>query len=157
MYNHEPADYRCPLCALAGGEPDDLSTHDDIVFQDEQVVAFISLASWPKNPGHVIVIPVAHYENIFDLPVELGGVLHGAIRTVALALKATYGCDGVSTRQHNEPAGNQDVWHYHTHVFPRYTGDALYASHGQRRITTPAERQPYAAKLRAYLAATGSR
>jgi histidine triad (HIT) family protein len=153
MYNHAPANYRCPLCALARGAPDAYNTLDDIVWQDEQVLAFVAPAWWPNNPGHVLVIPTAHFENLFDLPVETGGLVHAAIRRVALALKTTYACDGISTRQHNEPAGNQDVWHYHVHVFPRYAGDALYLSHAQRRWTTPEERAPYAARLRGYLRA----
>lgn len=71
-------------------------------------------------------------------------------RRVALVFKATYRCDGVSTRQHNEPSGNQDVWHYHVHVFPRYRNDNLYGT--RRGDSTPEGRQPYAAKLRAFLA-----
>lgn len=59
--------------------------------------------------------------------------------------------DGTSTRQHNEPAGYQDVWHLHVHVFPRYDGDRLYERHEEKRWASPAERAPYAAKLRAVL------
>lgn len=50
-----------------------------------------------------------------DLPLEI-------------ALKTAFDCDGVSTRQHNEPAGNQDVRQYHLHIFPRYEADGLYAA-----------------------------
>ena len=57
--------------------------------------------------------------------------------------------DGTSTRQHNEPAGNQDVWHYHVHLFPRYEGDALYAS--GRALMPVQDRARYAARLRAQL------
>jgi histidine triad (HIT) family protein len=46
-------------------------------------------------------------------------------------LRRAYACDGTSLRQHNEPAGNQDVWHHHVHVFPRFTGDELYRTDGQ--------------------------
>lgn len=99
-------------------------------------------AWWPRNAGHIVVIPKQHFENIFDLPSALAGGILDAARRIALAFKATHGCDGISTRQHNEPAGNQDVWHYHRHVFPRYTGDELYASHSQRRRNTPEERPP---------------
>jgi len=59
-----------------------------------------------------------------------------------------YKCDGVSTRQHNEPSGNQDVWHYHLHVFPRYKNDNLYKT--DRRNSEPEERTEYAEKLREY-------
>ena len=54
-------------------------------------------------------------------------LLEATIHT-ALAMKAVFQCDGVSTRQHNEPAGYQDVWHFHVHVFPRFHGDSLYTS-----------------------------
>jgi histidine triad (HIT) family protein len=64
-------------------------------------------------------------------------------------MKRAYGCDGTSVRQHNEPAGDQDVWHYHLHVFPRYAGDDLYRS--SARLTHPEERWPYADRLRAVL------
>jgi histidine triad (HIT) family protein len=58
-------------------------------------------------------------------------------------------CDGVSTRQHNGPGANQEVWHYHLHVFPRYPNDGLYDA--AARMTEPPERQPYAERLRAAL------
>ena len=60
------------------------------------------------------------------MPDELGGPLLRATRRMALALKAVDGCEGTSTRQHNEPAGNQDLWHFHVHVFPRWRDDHLY-------------------------------
>jgi histidine triad (HIT) family protein len=44
------------------------------------------------------------------------------------------------------------VWHYHLHVFPRYLGDDLYGRYQERRWTTPLEREPYAERLRDYLA-----
>jgi histidine triad (HIT) family protein len=69
---------------------------------------------------------------------------------IALAMKAVYSCDGVSTRQHNEPAGNQDVWHYHLHVTPRYEDDQFYLTH--REFMPVNERAKHAEKLRSYLA-----
>jgi histidine triad (HIT) family protein len=150
MYNHAPADYVCPFCAIVRGDYDGVyTTADDIVLHTAQVTAFIGAHWWPHNAGHVIVIPNAHHENLYDLPDASGAAIHAAARRIALALKQAYGCDGVSTRQHNEPAGNQDVWHYHLHVFPRYAGDELYQRTPEWCMTTPAERLPYARQLRA--------
>ena len=59
-------------------------------------------------------------------------------------MRASYDCAGISTRQHNEPAGNQDVWHLHVHVFPRHHDDRLYEQHLATRWVTPSEREPYA-------------
>lgn len=55
-------------------------------------------------------------------------------------------------RQHNEPDGNQDVWHFHVHVFPRYAGDNLYTNHENKRFVSLAERKVYADRLKAALA-----
>lgn len=153
MYNHAPDEYRCPFCRIVhggeGGGPTG-SNQDDVVYRDEEVTAFVASHWWPNNPGHVLIVPSEHYENIYDLPPELGTAIQHIARRLALAFKATYGCDGVSTRQHNEPAGNQDVWHYHLHVFPRYADDHLYLQ--GKRPTTSDERRPYAEKLRQSLA-----
>lgn len=57
-----------------------------------------------------------------------------------------FGCEGISTRQHNGPAGDQDVWHYHLHVFPRSPCDGLHG--GQKLPYTRDERIELAARLR---------
>jgi histidine triad (HIT) family protein len=151
MYNHEPAGYVCPFCLIARGVWNEhvLAEPSDLIYNDPHITAFVACDWWPNNNGHVLVIPNQHIENIYDLPAEMAGRIHGVARGVALAFKEVYRCDGVSTRQHNEPAGNQDLWHYHLHVFPRYRGDNLYKS--DKRRTQPHERVDYAARLRNYL------
>jgi histidine triad (HIT) family protein len=108
-------------------------------------LAFICPRWWPNNHGYVLVVPIRHYENLYELPPEAGHAVHDLVRDVAIAIRRTYGCEGVSTRQHNEPAGNQDAWHYHVHVFPRYDGDQLYTSRPYPEFVTAEQRQPFAA------------
>jgi len=38
------------------------SSQDDVVDQDERVLAFVPSSRWPTNPGHVLVVPTAHEE-----------------------------------------------------------------------------------------------
>ena len=153
-FRHQPDGYRCPFCRVAAGEdlPDDYTKQADVVFRDGAVTAFVTSAWWPGNPGHVLVVPNDHYENGYDIPDALLATVQVVGKRIALALKATYGCDGTSFRQHNEPGADQEVWHYHLHVFPRYHGDDLYLRTRERRDTTPAEREPYAQNLRHHLA-----
>jgi histidine triad (HIT) family protein len=113
-------------------------------------MALISPRWWPSNHGHVLVVPIRHYENLYELPAGVGHAVHDLVRDVAIAIRVIYGCGGVSTRQHNEPAGGQDAWHYHVHVFPRYAGDQLYASAPYPEFVTAEQRQPYADRLRDY-------
>jgi histidine triad (HIT) family protein len=159
MFTHAPAGYDCPFCALAASAICSMlhSTSDDIVCRNDRALAFVASHWWEKNPGHVLVVPIRHFENLYDLPDEDGAAVFAMSRRVAVAIRRSYGCEGISTRQHNEPAGYQDVWHYHLHVFPRYADDRFYSAYQQNRLTTPAERRPFARKLRAALAAAESR
>jgi histidine triad (HIT) family protein len=149
--SHAPPGYDCPFCRLLRGVDTPLNCLDDIVYRDEETTALVAPKWWAANHGHALVIPNLHVENIYAIDDTLLCAVSSTVKRVAIALKEAYVCDGVSTRQHNEPGGNQDVWHLHVHVFPRYFGDRLYQRHEETTWTTPAERAPYAAKLRAVL------
>ena len=81
---------------------------------------------YPGNPGHVLIIPNEHFENIYDLPSNLSSKIHALSREIGLAMKSEYRCDGIMLRQHNEPAGDQNIWHYHLHVIPRFRNDGFH-------------------------------
>ncbi|HUR79053.1 MAG TPA: HIT family protein [Acidimicrobiales bacterium] len=124
MISHAPEGYVCPFCRNIG---EGKAVHPlEILKVYDDVFVKMNPKWWPRNHGALLVVPRQHHENVFDLPVALGAPIQQAVRDAAYALKAALRCDGISTRQHNEPAGNQDVWHYHVHVFPRYDGDDLY-------------------------------
>ena len=63
-----------------------------------------------------------------------GGALHtaGSARRPGLGhgvadrarRQARLRADGITLRQHNDVAGGQEVFHFHLHVVPRFTGDA---------------------------------
>lgn len=149
MYNHAPKNYNCPLCRIARGEPTAKgSAEQEVVLRDDRVTAFRRW--WRSNPAHVIIIPNQHIENLYDMPENLGHAIFDASKRVAIALKETYRCEGVSIRQHNEPAGDQDAWHYHVHVFPRYLNDNLYLNHQDNFWPSAEEKKPYADKLKKY-------
>ena len=143
-FSHAPADYRCPFCTLAGGAEADFTA-----WRDDHVMVQISRDWTPATPGKALVIPRQHYENIYTLPDDLAGRIAQVVRRVAVAIRRGYPCAGVTVRQNNEPAGGQDVWHYHTHVTPRNPGDRLYQS--RLVCADDGERARYAALLRSLL------
>lgn len=151
-YGHAPKNYICPFClAVKGVENKHVVTKkQDVFYKDKYITAFISSHKWPSIPGHVVIIPNKHYENIYSIPdIYLDKIIKFSKR-VAIAFKKVYQCDGVSTRQHNEPAGNQTTFHFHLQVFPRYKDDNLYLNHLKKKFVSPEERIKYARKLRRY-------
>jgi histidine triad (HIT) family protein len=148
MCNHEPENYNCPLCRFVKREDDEINKQEYIVYEDKNTLAFVSPKWWKNNPGHVIVISKQHIENIYDISDELIGDIYKTVKKLSIAVKKVYCCDGTSTRQHNEPAGNQDVWHFHVHVFPRYADDKLYENHAEKKWVGHEERIKFVTKLR---------
>lgn len=146
MISHAPDGYVCPFCRNLRDGVGDYPV--EIIRAYDEVTVKLNPKWWVRNKGALLVVPNEHYEHVYELPVELGTPIQRAVRDAALALKAAFACDGVSTRQHNEPGGYQDVWHYHVHVFPRYEGDELY---GSRDVYWPSaeEMREYADRIRA--------
>ncbi|WP_231916015.1 HIT family protein [Microbacterium karelineae] len=152
--SHEPEGYSCPFCQLQRGVFDEHNQPSDVVAVTERAYARIAPKWWPGNPGAVLVIPRAHVENIYDLSPADGHAVWELTQRVAIGIRASYECDGTSIRQHNEPAGNQDVWHLHVHVFPRYENDRLYQRQDDARWVAPTDREAFALRLKAALGIT---
>lgn len=148
MALHAPEGYDCPFCAIVRGEERTgvATKRVDVVVRTDLLTAFVASHQWPNNPGHVLVIPNDHFENLYDLPAALAEPLQIAVQQIADAMKRAFDCPGISTRQHNEPAAGQDVWHYHVHVFPRFKHDHLLAS--TRRRASDVERSLQAERIR---------
>lgn len=148
---HASEGYDCPFCTLLSGGSNGVVDQEDIVAARDGALAFISPRWWPRNQGHALVVPVQHHENLYSIPSVALHAVTDLVQDVARAMRRSYGCDGVSTRQHNEPAGDQDLWHFHVHVFPRYDGDGLYGSLPAPDFVPASERRSYAEKLRTAL------
>lgn len=148
IQSHAPTGWECIFCLIANGGETKRTKRDAIVLQSDTMTAFVASHWWPNNPGHVLVIPNQHTENIYDFPTHLGNDLIDFTQRIAVAMKTAYRCDGISTRQHNEPAGHQDVWHFHQHVFPRWHNDHLYQRHNEKAEANPANITQRAAQLR---------
>ena len=141
MFTHASSEYICPFCLLVQGKENNHTQlkQTDIIFRTADITAFIATRKWPNNQGHVLIVPNQHFENIYNLPTSLLSKIHLASKDIALAMKMEYQCDGILLRQHNEPDGDQHIWHYHLHIIPRYQNDDFHN----------AQKSPFAAKDRA--------
>ena len=121
------------------------------VLRTPEVTAIVGSHWWPGNEGSVIVISNAHFESIFDLPADAAAQIHTVAQRLTVSMTSVYGCEGISTRQHNGRAGGQDVWHYRLHVLPRWRNDRLYERTAEGSRTPQHQRADRAALLRAAL------
>jgi histidine triad (HIT) family protein len=117
------------------------------VFEDEKTFAFMDVM--PRADGHVLVISKTPGRNIFDIPPDALSELILRVQTIALAVKAGTGADGVTLHQFNEPAGGQSVFHMHFHVIPRWEGVPLRPHGGA--MAEAAALETHAARIRAAL------
>ncbi len=153
MFNHAPHTYLCPIClAIQGIENEKtMIRQTDIFYRDEVVLGFIGSKSIRGNDGHPLLVPVEHTEHLYDLsPAQTQRILEVA-QKIAVALKNTRNCDGVTLVQNNEPAGDQHAFHYHLHIVPRFTGDTFHQELFNTYLSDAADRKPFADALKQIL------
>lgn len=154
MKSNAPKNYVCPICLGNQGieNEDTLLKQSDLVFRDDLVSVWLN-SFWIKgNEGHVIIVPNEHFENIFDLPKNVGHRIFEVSKLMSKTVKETYHCHGITLRQNNEPAGDQHAFHYHLHIFPRYKADNFNQELTKKSyLSDPEKRIKYVNKLKKYL------
>ncbi len=105
----------CLFCKIINGE-----VPSTTIYEDADTLAFLDIK--PVNPGHTLVIPKKHYENIHDTPDETFAKMSVAAKKVADAI-LKLGAKGVNIGMNNGKEAGQIIFHAHVHVMPRYGKD----------------------------------
>ena len=85
------------------------------VYEDDDVLAFLDAK--PINPGHTLVVPKRHCENLLDCgEKELNAVMR-AVQKISRE-KVKNGAAGVKVVCNNGKAAGQIIFHLHFHVIP---------------------------------------
>ena len=109
----------CIFCEIVAG-----CAPASIVFQDDRCCAFMDIQ--PVNPGHVLIVPVAHVAFLDDLDEETGAYLFTVAQRLSRALRRSgVRCEGVNFFLADGEAAGQEVSHVHLHVFPRFQNDGF--------------------------------
>jgi histidine triad (HIT) family protein len=108
----------CPFCAIVAGQ-----LEASVVAQTPSALAFLDRRQ--AVPGHVLVIPRAHVEDIYAMEPAMAGELMQLAVRVAQALRDAFHPPGLNLWQSNGAAGGQEVPHFHLHVQPRRVADGL--------------------------------
>ena len=125
----------CIFCKITEG-----SAPSSKVYEDEICLAFMDIQ--PVNPGHVLVIPKTHFEDLTDLPADIGSHLFQVAQRVVLSLpKTDIKFEGADLfLAHGEAAG-QEIFHVHLHVIPRFRGDGFGFRFGPNYSNLPEKQE----------------
>lgn len=88
------------------------------IAETESVIVFVSRHNDP------LVVPKKHVKDIYELDDQTGADIMKELVKTAKAVKKGLCCDGIYITQANEPAGGQEVFHIHFHVYPRWNNEA---------------------------------
>lgn len=111
-------DTNCIFCKIAAGEIPSKTIYEDGTFR---VILDIS----PATRGHALIIPKAHYANIYELPEDMAAAAMVLAKKLALHMSEILKCDGFNIIQNNGETAGQTVFHFHMHLIPRYQGDGV--------------------------------
>jgi histidine triad (HIT) family protein len=136
----------CPFCEIVAGRLD-----ASVLAQTDNALAFLDIRQ--AVPGHVLVIPKAHVQDIYAMAPELAGeVMQLGVR-VAQALREAFHPPGLNLWQSNGAAAGQEVPHFHLHVQPRRVADGLLSvyTHGAPSPSSRAELNDLAQRIQRFL------
>ncbi len=94
-----------------------------VVLDDERTLAFIDLRQ--ANPGHVLVVPKMHINDVRDLDADTGSALMQSVSRVTRAVGQAFPNNGISLWHSIGEAAFQEVPHLHIHVHPRLDNDGI--------------------------------
>jgi ATP adenylyltransferase len=97
---------------------------------------FIVLNTYPYTPGHVMVVPYAHLDELRSLPLEAAREMMELSQRMESVLRQLYRPDGVNLGMNiGKAAGAGVAGHIHMHVLPRWLADSNFLSVvGETRI-----------------------
>ena len=116
LYWHTMGD--CIFCKIIRGELPATK-----VYEDEQCVAFLDIH--PTAPGHTLVVPKTHGEDLLGCAPEAAASMIKAAQKIAPAIAKATGAEGFNLGVNNGRAAGQIIFHLHMHIIPRRSDDGL--------------------------------
>ena len=122
FYNFDKMEYLlgrrpngCILCLVRDRSPEvvDLSVYRDELF-------LVSVNLYPYNPGHLMVFPVRHLEDIREYTPEEERRLNELTRRLVTVLEATHHPTAFNIGYNMGPSAGASIDHLHLHIIPRY-------------------------------------
>ena len=99
------------FCKIINGE-----IPSKVVFEDEIVKVIMDVN--PRSNGHLLVIPKTHYQDLFDIDMDVLSHIMNISKKIGELLIEKLNCKGITLEENNGIA--QEVKHFHLHIIPMY-------------------------------------
>ena len=109
----------CIFCKIANGE-----IPSKTLYQDENFRVILDLG--PATRGHALILPKAHYANLYELPEDTAAAAMKLAKRMAGTMTEKLRADGLNLVQNNGETAGQTVMHFHLHLIPRYKDDGQH-------------------------------
>jgi histidine triad (HIT) family protein len=109
---------QCIFCDLIRG-----AAEVSVCYEDARAIAFMDIQ--PVNPGHVLVVPKAHYATLHDLPHDVAMHLFDVAMRLAPVIRKVAAADDMNIVVNSGAHAGQNIFHYHVHLIPRTAGDGF--------------------------------
>ncbi len=121
----------CIFCAAVKANDDEKTL---IVHRGQH--CFVILNAYPYTPGHVMVVPYAHLDQLRNLPPEAANEMMSLSQRLESVLRDVYHPDGINLGMNiGKAAGAGIAGHIHMHILPRWVADANFMTVvGETRI-----------------------
>lgn len=106
----------CLFCKIVKG---DIPSHK--VYEDKNTFAFLDIS--PRAPGHAVVLPKLHAENLLALPDKEIAPLFKAVKKVTQKVFNAMKPDGFTLGINHGKVSGQTIDHLHFHIIPRWFSD----------------------------------
>ena len=130
----------CVFCALLGEDAEEGRV------LERRDLAFVTLAKYPYNPGHLLVLPTRHVGEVEDVEPDEAAEVFELVRRSVGALREVSEPHGFNVGLNlGRVAGAGIPGHLHWHVVPRWGGDTNFMPVvGQTRVLPELLEQTYA-------------
>ena len=136
------SDGDCLFCQIIAGQIPSTK-----VAESENVIAILDIN--PVNPGHTLIIPKRHSQDMLDADDEILKEMIIFTKKVAQAILTSLGYEAFNLELNNGQIAGQIIPHLHWHIVPRTADDGLLHWPGKKYPGGEAER--VAAKIRAQI------
>ena len=121
-------------CIFCDAVNDGDDSKSGIVYRGKS--CFVILNAYPYTPGHVMVVPYAHLDELQKLSAEAAHEMMDLSQRMESVLRELYHPDGINLGMNiGKAAGAGIAGHIHMHVLPRWVADANFLSVvGETRI-----------------------